>query len=144
MKPLKPFSDFLKDGIAKRQSADKERAKSLVEESSGAYNFLMEISDKIGINDSNANYIVKNSYDIIMELIRAKMLAAGFNASGSHAHEAEVSYLREINFSESDVQFVNTLRYFRNGITYYGKKLDKEYAERVIDFLKKIFPLLKK
>ena len=30
------------------------------------------------------------------------------------------------------------LRYFRNGILYYGKTFDSEYAEKVIDFTKKI------
>ena len=144
MKPLKPFEDFLKEGIAKKQSPDIQRSKSLIEESDEAYKFLMEIVGKIGISDSNSNYIVKNAYDIIMELVRAKMLASGYSASGSHAHEAEVSYLREIGFPESDVQFANTLRYFRNGITYYGTRLDRNYAKMVIDFLENILPKLEK
>lgn len=144
MKPLKPFEYFLKEGIAKKRSPDRERARSLIEESEGAYKFLLEITTKIGISDSNSNYIVKNAYDIIMELIRAKMLASGYSASGSHAHEAEVSYLRELGFPEPEVQFTNTLRYFRNGITYYGTRLDRNYAKMVIDFLEKILPKLKK
>lgn len=143
MKPLRPFEDFLKEGIVKRQSPDIQRSESLIEESRGAYNFLMEVVGKIGISDSNANYIVKNAYDIIMELIRAKMLAKGFGAAGSYAHEAEVSFLRELDFPEVDVQFTNQLRYFRNGITYYGKKLDADYAKMVINFLEKMLPRLK-
>ena len=77
-----------------------------------------------------------------MELIRAKMLLEGFNSSGKGAHEAEVAYLRELKFSESDVQFANQLRYFRNGITYYGKRFNKDYALKVLGFLDKIYKIL--
>lgn len=143
MKPVKRFDDFLKEGIVKKQSPDNERAKSLTEESKETYNFLMEIVHKIRVNNGNANSIVKSAYDIIMELIRAKMLKNGFNSSGSYAHEAEVSYLRELNFQESDVQFINQLRYFRNGIMYYGKRFDSDYAMKVLNFLDKIYSSLK-
>ncbi len=143
MRPLKQFNEFLKEGIVKKQSPDKERAKSLTKESEDAYNFLKEILNKFEISNDNANYIIKNIYDIIMELIRAKMLIHGFKSSGFYSHEAEVSYLKELNFPESEIQFTNQLRYFRNGILYYGKAFDKEYAKKVIDFLNKIYPKLK-
>ena len=77
-----------------------------------------------------------------MELIRAKMLLEGYNASGQGAHEAEVSYLRVLGFSEKDVQFADQMRFFRNGMLYYGKILDKEYAEKVVDFVKQTYPKL--
>jgi hypothetical protein len=51
--------------------------------------------------------------------------------------------LREIGFNEKEVQFADQLRYLRNRITYYGKNLDKAYAEQVIEFLNKIYPKLK-
>ncbi len=78
-----------------------------------------------------------------MELIRAKLLLKGYSASGSHAHEGEISYLKEIGFPDNDISFLNESRYFRNGITYYGKIMTKEYAEKVFDFLNKILPKLK-
>ena len=71
------------------------------------------------------------------------MLFEGYNAAGFGAHEAEVSYLRKLGFSEKDIQFADQLRYFRNGILYYGTTLDKEYAEKIIEFTKKIYPKLK-
>ena len=140
MKPLRQFKDFLDEGIVKKQSPDKKRADSLISESNEAYHFLMEVVDKIGVNGNNVNYIVKNAYDIIMEMTRAVMLVNGFNSSGSYAHEAEVAYMRELKFSEPEVQFANQLRYFRNGITYYGVKYDSEYAGKVLDFLGRIHP----
>ncbi len=138
MKAIRQFKEFLDEGIVKRQKPDKSRAEFLVKESEQNYKFLLSLIEKIGNNDENANNIVKICYDIIMELIRAKMISEGFNASGAGAHEAEVSYLRVLGLNERDIQFADQIRYFRNGMLYYGTILDREYAEKVLDFTKKI------
>jgi hypothetical protein len=39
---------------------------------------------------------------------------------------------------------MNSLRYFRNGILYYGERFDAEYAKKVLGFLEKVYPRLKK
>ena len=70
------------------------------------------------------------------------MLEEGYNASGQGAHEAEVSYLRELGFKEKDIQFADQLRYFRNGMLYYGTILDDEYAKLIIEFTNKIYKQL--
>ncbi|PIO04760.1 hypothetical protein COT47_07605 [Candidatus Woesearchaeota archaeon CG08_land_8_20_14_0_20_43_7] len=97
----------------------------------------------MGVEDKTANLFVKSCYDIVMELIRARMLLDGLNASGKGAHEAEVSYTRKFGFKETDVQFLDKLRYYRNGTVYYGKILDMEYAQKVIEFTKKNYKRLK-
>lgn len=142
--PLKTFDEYLSEGTARKQSPDKLRARSLIAESADSYKILLSFVKKMGLDDSNANHVIKNAYDIIMELIRAKMLSDGFSTTGKGAHEAEVSYLAEIGFSGRDMEFANELRYFRNGIMYYGKKFDKAYARKVLEFLKRMYPLLKK
>jgi len=144
VKAVRDFESFLKEGIIKTQFPDKSRAEFLIQESEKGYKALCESIEKIGINQNNANNYIKNSYDILMEIIRAKMLLKGYNASGYGAHEAEVSYLRKIRFNETDVQFLDQIRYFRNGMLYYGTILDKEYAEKVIKFTKKLYNSLKK
>lgn len=144
MRPLKQFDAFVNEGIVKKQMIDKARSESLKKESEKAYLFLLKMISKMGIEECEPNYIIKNSYDIIMEIIRAKMLSEGFNASGDGAHEAEVAYLRFLYFSEAEIQFLNQLRYFRNGILYYGKVFDKNYAENVLQYLDKIYKKLKK
>ena len=144
MKPLKNFNEYIKKGVVKKQSSDKSRAKSLMEDSKTDYDFLVKLSNKIGIEDEGANTIIKGSYDILMGLIRAKLLLQGFKSHGQGAHEAEVSYLRELGFKETEIQFADNLRWSRNGILYYGKKFDKNYAEKVLEFLNKTYPKLKK
>ena len=143
MKGIRKFDEFIKNNIVKKQSIDKSRAEFLIKESENSNNNLLEKIQKIPLNDSNANDFVKSCYDILMELIRAKMLLEGYNASGIGAHEAEVSYMRILGFDEKDVQFADQMRFFRNGMIYYGTILDKEYADKVIGFTKRIYPKLK-
>ena len=139
MKSLKPFEEYIQTGIVKKQSPDKSRADFLFKEAERSYLFLLDLLKKFKITNNNANDFVKNCYDILMEVIRAKMLLAGYNSSGYGAHEAEVSYMKILGFSENDVQFANQVRFFRNGMLYYGTMLDKEYAEKVIEFLNKVY-----
>jgi len=144
MKAIKDFQEFIKEFVIKKQSPDKSRAEFLVKESEQSYIYLLELIDKIGVNDNNANNYVKNCYDMLMELVRAKMLLEGYNASGYYAHEAEVSFLRVLGFKEKDVQFADQMRFFRNSMLYYGTIIDKEYAEKVIIFTKENYSKLKK
>ncbi len=144
MKGIRNFDEFIKENIVKKQSVDKSRAEFLVKEAENSYKVLLEMLSKIKLEDSNSNMFIKSCYDILMELIRAKMLFDGYNASGFGAHEAEVAYLRILGFNEKEVQFTDQIRFFRNGMLYYGTVLDKDYAEKVIEFTKKIYSELKK
>ena len=143
MKAIRRFEEFIKENAVKKQGIDKSRAEFLIKESENSYNNLLEMIEKLEVDDINANMFVKSCYDIFMELIRAKMLLEGYNASGFRAHEAEVAYLRILGFNEKDVQFADQIRFFRNGMLYYGTMLDKVYAEKVIEFTKRMLPKLK-
>jgi len=141
---MREFEYFVEKRIVKKTSIDKARAEFLIKEAEQDYAYLLELMGKIPLRNDNANNYIKNCYDILMGLIRAKMLLKGYSASGFGGHEAEVSYLRMLKFNEKDVQFVNQIRFFRNGMLYYGTILDKEYAEKVIKFTKENFQKLKK
>lgn len=78
-----------------------------------------------------------------MELIRSKMLIDGYKAVENFSHEAGVSYLLLLKFSENTVSFVNELRYSRNSVVYYGGLLSVEYAKKVFEFTKNIYLELK-
>jgi hypothetical protein len=89
----------------------------------------------------NANFIVNYCYDILIEFVRAKMFIEGFNAGNSH--EAEVSYLQVLGFSQAEVEFMDELRYYRNGTKYYGTILGNSYAEKALTFLNKNYSRVK-
>jgi len=143
MNAVRRFEEFIKEGVVKVQAPDRSRAKFLITESGNSYRLLSELMEKIKVEDHSANMFVKSCYDILMELIRARMLLDGYNASGFGAHEAEVAYLRILGYSETEIHFVDRLRYFRNGMLYYGTILDQEYAQMVIKFTKKNYSKLK-
>ena len=143
MKLPKEFEYYVNEGIIKKIRPDKPRAEFLKKESEVSLEGLKERVEIIGINDKNANSIIKDCYDVIMEMIRAKLLLDGYSSSGSYGHEAEISYLKTLGFLENESYFLNELRYFRNSVTYYGKILDKEYAEKVLKFMKKIYPKIR-
>ena len=142
MKQLKKFSEFVEAGVVRAGAPDDRRAKSLVGEAEGRKRFLDEVVSKVGLRDDNANYFVEMAYDILIELLRSKMVARGLYASGEGAHEAEVLLMLELGFSYKDTEFMDELRYFRNGILYYGKKFDADYGARVMAFLEKVYPRL--
>ena len=72
------------------------------------------------------------------------MFLNGYNASGPGAHEAEISYMRNLGFKENEIRFADQMRFFRNGMLYYGTILDKVYAEKVILFTKDKYSELKR
>jgi len=143
MRAIKDFDMFINEGIVKKQKPDISRARYLIEEAEKSNKLLLIKIEKLGVDDQTANDFVKTCYDILMELIRAKMLLEGYNASGTGAHEAEVSFVRKLKFKEKDVQFLDQIRYYRNGMLYYGTILKKENAEKIIEFTKKIYSNLK-
>lgn len=134
------FDEFVKENVVKKQPPNKYRAISLVEEAKQKKKFLERTLKSIPADEMNANVIIEISYDIILELLRAKMFLAGYNSINSH--EAEVSYMRVLGFSEHDVIFTDELRYYRNGIKYYGKKFTMEYANKVVQYLERIYNTL--
>lgn len=138
---VREFGEYLKKGFVKRQSPDRNRAHSLAAESEEKSQFLETALKTIPKGKMSPNFVVESCYDIAIELVRAKMFLDGFN---SKSHEAEVSYLRELGFSDRVVRFADDLRYGRNGIKYYGTFHTKEFAEKSLAFLKEIRPKLKK
>jgi hypothetical protein len=144
MKILKTFEEYIKEDIIRKDKIDNERAKSMVAESERKMRSMLLNLEKVGINPDNASDYAEQCYDILMFLIRAKLYSEGYSSSGKGSHEAELSYLRLLNISEKEVLLMNELRYLRNGILYYGKPIDEEYAEKVIKFTKQMQPKLKK
>lgn len=138
----KEFEEYVKLGIIKKCFMNKPRAEFLVGEAEKALRGLNKRVEMMGIDEDNAHSIIKDCYDIILELIRAKLLLTGYCSAGQFAHEAEISYLKKYGFLDNEVSFINDLRYFRNSVTYYGKLLSVEYGKQVVKFTKKICPKL--
>jgi hypothetical protein len=79
MKALKGFEEFLYNGVVKKQSVDGDRARNLILESKDKYIFFKKVKMSIGVEELNSNYVVETCYDILIELLRAKVLLDGYN-----------------------------------------------------------------
>ena len=134
---MKYFEEYLKKGIVKTRKKNIKRVKSLLGEAAKRLKFY----NAIPISEESANYIIENMYDVIRELIEAKMLLEGYK---SYSHEATVSYLKNLGFSSYEVEFTDELRNIRNQTKYYGHLVNIEYAKKVSEFTNKIYPRLKK
>ena len=80
MRHLKPFEDFIKDGVVKRISINSERAKSLISESERKMRSIKMQLEKIGVIEDNANDYIEHCFDSIMNLVRAKLYLKGYSA----------------------------------------------------------------
>jgi putative sterol carrier protein len=89
---MKDFYEYLEDRTINKITPDINRSIYLSEEAKKRHRFLKEMTEKIKLSDDNANYVIEMSYDILLELIRSKMLKDGYCSSGSH--EAEISYMK--------------------------------------------------
>ena len=145
---MKKFQEYIKEGIVRKRTPNRQRAISLMEESDKKKAFLdisMKSIPKAAFEEQpfggSSNFIADYCYDIIMELLRAKMVLEGLNAGNSH--EAEVSYMLMLGFTEEDAKTMDELRYYRNGIKYYGTILDMEYALKALQFMQKVSPRLR-
>ena len=132
------FEAFLKKGEVRLQEKNIILAKALIKSSEKAMNFVKTLK----VNDETSEHIISDSYDIMRELIEAKLAAEGYK---SYSHEATILFLKKFpQFKESEIDFLDNIRKIRNSIKYYGKESNETEAKKVLSFLNSILPKLKK
>lgn len=135
---MKEFEDFMKTGEVRLQEKNKILASALIKSSEKGLRFIK----KLEINEENSEHIVADIYDIIRELIEAKLALEGYK---SYSHEANILFLKKFKqFNESEINFIDNLRKLRNGIKYYGKEASPEDAEKTLKFMNSVLPKLNK
>jgi hypothetical protein len=135
---MRTFKEFLEQGAVKKKKKDEARARNLLE---GAEKRKKVMEKYLPLNEETAVKIVEECYDVIRELLEAKLSNEGYK---SYSHEAVISYLENLGFTKEEFVFSDKLREIRNGIKYYGKDVGLEYAKKVKDFLEQVFERLKK
>lgn len=121
------WKECLKQRTVKETKEDKNLIKSLLETS--------EIKLKSADSLSEEFFISKISllYDSLREILEALAIKKGFKI---YNHECYVAFLKEILNLSREADIFDNLRKTRNAINYYGKKLEKEEADAVIEQLK--------
>jgi len=112
-------------------SRDKDRAKDLLI-------IAKERLEIIEILPRDKTYkILEEYYEIILELLTAVMYSDGFKTL-SHKTALDYCIKNYKTLDENESGIIDTLRKFRHGIVYYGKKISKEYLDNHEEIIIKI------
>jgi hypothetical protein len=133
---MKAFREFLAQGMIKEREKDEARARNLIKSAEKRKSVMEKY---LPLNEETTVQIIEESYDVIREMLEAKLCKEGYK---SYNHEAVIAYLSELGFSQEEVLFVDRLREIRHGTKYYGKNVSIEYAQKVRNFLERIYEKL--
>ncbi len=125
--------ECFKRGLIKKTRVNKELIKSLIEMSN--IKELTVIGAKI--DKVNISAYVSLAYDSLREVLEALCILNGYKVL-SHICIGEL--LKDI-LEDFDYEEFDRLRWIRNSINYYGKKIEFEQGKKIIE---KIFTIKKK
>jgi uncharacterized protein (UPF0332 family) len=111
--------------ISVKITPDKQKAKSLIETSKER---IETISREF--NEKSANYIFEDYYTSILELLQAINLLKGYNVKN---HICLGFYLRDILNREDLYKIYDDLRFKRNSLVYYGKRMEFSISKDAIN-----------
>lgn len=128
------WEDCLENSAVKI-SPDNKRAESLIETAEERLNLIKEITEK------NSNFVFEDYYTSVLELLQAIVLKQGYKLSN---HVCLGFYLRDFLKREDLFRLFDDLRYKRNSLTYYGKRMDFETSKKAVEDSKRLIKELKK
>jgi len=110
--------------LAKPVQSDKEMIISLIK----LANDREKTASLLPINDVTKETVISLLYDVSRELLEALALKHGYKI---YNHECYTPFLRVIINDEQFALEFDSLRKLRNGINYYGKKIELRDASRI-------------
>ena len=108
---------------SKRVTPDIERAKSLLETANERIREIAKITEK------NCNFVFEDYYSSAVELLQALVFHQGYNVLN---HICLGYFLRDVLKRNEMYVLFDDLRYRRNSLIYYGKRMDFESAKEAI------------
>jgi len=127
------LTECYRKGLIKKISVDEDLIKSLIEMSD-----IKEAAVKTAkITEKNVSAYVSLAYDSLREILESICISKGYKVL-SHICIGELLRKELENF---DYDEFDRMRYIRNGINYYGTKVDFEQGKEIIN---KIFSMKKK
>jgi len=127
------LDECFRKGLIKKTDSDKELIQSLIEMAG-----IKETTVKTAnINKINISAYVSLAYDALREILEALCILKEYKVL-SHICMGEL--LKEI-LEDFDYSDFDRMRYIRNGINYYGTKIDLEQGKEIIN---KIFYMKQK
>lgn len=140
MSKLPDWSECLESNSSIKVTPDIQRAKSLLETSFERIKFVNK-----NLNKNTANFIFEDYYTSILEMLEAIVLLNGYKVFN---HVCLGFYLRDVLKRGDLYRIFDGLRFKRNSLVYYGKRMDFESAKEAINnskkFIFKLDSLIKK
>lgn len=118
---------------------DKEKAKSMLKMSE-------KIEQRIEATEMEKfpSQVLTDYYDILHNLMEGISSAEGFKSDGKGSHKKLIDWTAtEYELSESERQFLNQARKYRNRISYEGFSINSSYLERNKEKIESIIEKLK-
>lgn len=127
------LNECYKKNLIKKTKINKGLIKSLIEMS----NVKEKIVKSASINEENISAYFSIAYDSLREILEAVCISFGYKVT-SHSCLGELlrKLIKNFNFYEFD-----RLRYARNGVNYYGTKINLQQGKELI---KKSFEMKKR
>ena len=92
------------------------------------------------LKEKNVNFIFEDYYSSLIEIIHSIILIDGYKILN---HICLGNYLKDVLKRDDLFRVFDDLRYKRNSITYYVKKMDFEVGKDAIEKCKKLIKELK-
>ncbi len=118
------FSFYLKKGFVKKVQRDINRKNALLNMARKRIEYSKKLDDP--------NFKLEFIYEALIEYIEAIMAEKGYK---SYSHEADISFLRELGFKESEIARMDEIRRLRHKSKYYGEVIKKEIVEDIEKFI---------
>lgn len=119
-----------KKGIIKKTKIDKNLVQSLMEMS----DIKEKTIEQVELNEVTINAFLPIAYDSLREILEAYCILHGFKV-GNHDCLGKLSKQLEPDF---DIASFDRFRYARNGINYYGTKIDLTQGKILIETILKL------
>lgn len=130
------FMEDLMDEVF-RISRDRERAKDL-------FDMAKDRLELIKLLPKDRIYkIIEEYYEIIKELLTATMYLDGYKTL-SHIKLIEYFSTNYEELNQTEIHLIDSLRKFRIGIMYYGKRISEDFLINNKDDIKSIINILTK
>lgn len=111
------WDECMETGSVLEATRESFKIRSLVETARGRVKYL-EGNRK---TEDNANYLFEGYYTSVLEMLHAVLLSDGYKVSN---HVCAGYYLRDVLKREDMFRDFNDLRFKRNSLTYYGRRMD--------------------
>jgi len=129
------WKDCLDSRNSLKITPDKEKVKSLIETADERIKCSLK-----KINSQNANFVFEDYYSSIIELIHSLAILHGYKINN---HLCLGFYIKEVLEKENLFFIFDDLRFKRNSLTYYGRKMEFEVAKTAIEKSKRLICELK-